>query len=164
MANNYMDAKLSKISDIEKSNPTVAGHRMEMTRWSLRPLTEATGIGAPHIANRMADYGIDPWWMSHEPWIVPEPFTPEAGELWSKDDIDYWIAALEAIIAEAHADPELVKSAPHRQPIAQVQGDVFEDPERWAMTWRAYLRKRAAAAGGASAAPQSAVATPEDRG
>ena len=29
----------------------------------------------------MADYGIDPWWMSHEPWVVPEPFTPEAGEM-----------------------------------------------------------------------------------
>ncbi len=59
-----------------------------MTRWSLGPLAEETGVGTAHFANRMADYGIDPWWMSHEPWIVPEPFTPEAGELWSKDDID----------------------------------------------------------------------------
>ncbi|MEO1104182.1 MAG: aminomethyl-transferring glycine dehydrogenase subunit GcvPB, partial [Pseudomonadota bacterium] len=164
VANNYMDAKLAKISDIEKSNPTVGGHRMEMTRWSLRPLTEATGVGAAHIANRMADYGIDPWWMSHEPWIVPEPFTPEAGELWSKEDIDYWIAALEVIIAEAHADPDMVKSAPHRQPVAQVDGSVFDDPDAWAMTWRAYLRKRQKAAGGAAAAPQSAVARPEGRG
>ena len=23
--------------------------------------------------------------------IVPEPFTPEAGETWSLEDIDYWI-------------------------------------------------------------------------
>ncbi len=73
------------------SNPDVTARRMEMTRWSLGPLTEETGVGTVDFANRMADYGIDPWWMSHEPWIVAEPFTPEAGELWSKEDIDLWI-------------------------------------------------------------------------
>lgn len=140
-ANNYMDAKLAKLRDVERSHPHLDGHRMEMTRWSLGPLKEATGVGTVDVANRMADYGVDPWWMSHEPWIVAEPFTPEAGELWSKEDIDYWIAVLERIIEEAHADPEMVRTAPHRQPVAQVRGEVFEDPAAWAMTWRAYLRK-----------------------
>ena len=156
VANNYMDARLGKVRDVAISNPDVAAPRMEMTRWSLGPLAEKTGVGAAHIANRMADYGIDPWWMSHEPWIVPEPFTPEAGELWSKEDIDTWIEVLETIIEEAHADPEMVKSAPHRQPIAQVQGEAFEDPAQWAMTWRAY-RKKKSAAEGAQTAGESAV-------
>ncbi|MGR3781295.1 MAG: aminomethyl-transferring glycine dehydrogenase subunit GcvPB [Albimonas sp.] len=163
VANNYMDARLRKVKDLEISNPGVDAPRMEMTRWSLRPLTEATGVGAAHIANRMADYGVDPWWMSHEPWIVAEPFTPEAGELWSREDIDYWIEVLETIIAEAHADPEMVKSAPHRQPVAQVQAEALEEPGGWAMTWRAHLRKRAAPAGGAGQ-PRSAVASAETRG
>ena len=162
VADTYTDAKLRKVRDVVISNPDVTVPRMEMTRWGLGPLAEKTGIGAPHIANRMADYGIDPWWMSHEPWIVPEPFTPEAGELWSKADIDEWIAVLETIIEEAHSDPDLVKNAPHRQPIAQVLGDVFEDPAQWAMTWRAYCRKREKS-GEASATPQSAVAAPETR-
>ena len=117
-----------------------------MTRWSLAPLHEETGIGTVEIANRMADYGIDPWWMSHEPWIVPQPFTPEAGELWSKEDIDLWIDVLAQIMQEARENPELVRTAPHNQPIAQVKGDAFEDPSKWAMTWRAYLRKRDQAA------------------
>lgn len=164
VANNYMDARLARLRGVERSHPTLAGHRMEMTRWSLGPLAEATGVGAADVANRMADYGIDPWWMSHEPWIVPEPFTPEAGELWSKDDIDYWLAALERIIEEAHADPELVRTAPHRQPVAQVQGAVLDDPDRWAMTWRAHRRKQAARRQGAASAPEQAVATPERRG
>jgi glycine cleavage system P protein (glycine dehydrogenase) subunit 2 len=147
VANNYMDKRLSQIPGLTKSNPDVAQHRMEMTRWSLGPLTEETGIGTVEFANRMADYGIDPFWMSHEPWIVAEPFTPEAGELWSKEDIDLWIDVIAQIAEEARTDPEMVKSAPHNQPVAQVKGDVFEDPAKWAMTWRAYKRKRAAEGG-----------------
>ncbi len=141
VANNYMDKKLSEIPGIAISNPDNTQYRMEMTRWSLGPLCEETGVGTVDFANRMADYGIDPWWMSHEPWIVAEPFTPEAGELWSKEDIDHWIGVLAQIAEEARTDPELVKTAPHNQAIAQVKGDAFEDPETWAMTWRAYQRK-----------------------
>ncbi len=144
VANNYMDKKLSEIPGLEISNPGVGKRRMEMTRWSLGPLAEETGVGTADFANRMADYGIDPWWMSHEPWVVAEPFTPEAGELWSKEDLDQWIGVIAQIAGEARTDPELVKSAPHNQPIAQVKGDVFEDPAKWAMTWRAYKRKAAA--------------------
>jgi glycine dehydrogenase subunit 2 len=141
VANNYMDKRLSEISGITMSNPDITANRMEMTRWSLAPLCEETGVGTVDVANRMADYGIDPFWMSHEPWIVAEPFTPEAGELWSKEDIDLWIDVIEKIADEARTDPEMVKSAPHNQPIAQVNGTVFEDPQKWAMTWRAYQRK-----------------------
>ena len=143
VANNYMDKRLSQIPGLAKSNPGVTQHRMEMTRWSLGPLAEETGVGTVDFANRMADYGIDPWWMSHEPWIVAEPFTPEAGELWSKEDIDLWIDVIAQIAEEARSTPDMVKSAPHNQPVAQVKGDVFEDPTQWAMTWRAYKRKKA---------------------
>ena len=145
VANNYMDKRLSEIPGLAVSNPDVAAGRMEMTRWSLGPIAEETGIGTVDFANRMADYGIDPWWMSHEPWIVAEPFTPEAGELWSKEDIDLWIDVVAKICEEARSDPEMVKSAPHNQAIAQVKGDAFEDPAKWAMTWRAWKRKQGAA-------------------
>ena len=106
--------------------------------------SEETGIGTVEVANRMADYGVDPWWMSHEPWVVPEPFTPEAGEMYGKEDLDYWLAVVAQIAEEARRDPDMVKSAPHRQPIAQIDGSGLDDPERWAMTWRAWRRKQAA--------------------
>ncbi len=141
VANNYMDKRLAEIPGLEISNPSINVWRMEMTRWSLGRLTEETGVTTVDFANRMADYGIDPYWMSHEPWIVAEPFTPEAGELWSKQDIDTWINVIAQIAAEARSNPELVKTAPHNQPIAQVKGDAFDDPAKWAMTWRAYQRK-----------------------
>lgn len=113
-----------------------------MTRWSLGPLKEETGVGTLDVQNRMVDFGVDAFWLSHEPWLVPEPFTPEAGELWSKEDLDYWVAVIERISEEAYSTPELVKSAPHNQTIHQVKYDGLEDPERWAMTWRAYVKKR----------------------
>ena len=141
LANNYMDHKLGRIRGLSRSNPGITRHRMEMTRWSLGQLKTDTGCGTVEVANRMADYGIDPWWMSHEPWIVPEPFTPEAGEMYSKEDLDYWIAVIAKISEEAYANPELVKSAPHKQAIAQIKGDALNDPAKWAITWRAYLRK-----------------------
>jgi glycine dehydrogenase subunit 2 len=141
LANNYMDRKLAEIPGLYRSHPDNRRWRMEMTRWGLGPLKEETGIGTVEFANRMADYGIDPWWMSHEPWVVPEPFTPEAGEMYSKEDIDTWIAVVAQIAREARETPDLVKTAPHRQAIAQIKGDVLDDPARWAMTWRAYLRK-----------------------
>jgi glycine dehydrogenase subunit 2 len=142
LANNYMDKKLGQIEGLARSNPQVKKWRMEMTRWGLGPLKEATGVGTVDVANRMADYGVDPYWMSHEPWIVPEPFTPEAGEMYSKQDLDEWIAVIEKIVGEARKDPEIVKTAPHRQPIHQIKTEALEDPKRWAMTWRAYKRKR----------------------
>ena len=141
LANNYMDSKLGRIRGLECSNSHIDAPRLEMTRWGLGPMKDETGVGTFDVANRMADYGIDPYWMSHEPWVVPEPFTPEAGEMYSKEDLDHWIAVIEEISAEAYNDPETVRTAPHRQAIHQVKGDVFDDPGKWAMTWRAYLRK-----------------------
>ena len=145
VANNYMDRRLSQIPGLAISNPDMSARRMEMTRWSLGPIAAETGVGTVDFANRMADYGIDPWWMSHEPWIVAEPFTPEPGELWSKEDIDLWIDVVAKVCEEARSDPGMVRSAPHSQAIAQVRGDAFEDPAKWAMTWRAWKRKQAGA-------------------
>ncbi len=141
LANNYMDQKLAGIRGLTRSNAANKQWRMEMTRWSLGTMKEETGVGTLDVANRMADYGIDPYWMSHEPWVVPEPFTPEAGEMYSKEDLDTWIAVIAQISEEAYATPELVRSAPHKQAIRQIKGDVLDDPTRWAMTWRAFLRK-----------------------
>ena len=95
---------------------------------------------------------------------MPEPFTPEAGELWSREDIDLWIDVVARIAEEARTDPEMVRAAPHEQPVAQVDGSVFEDPSRWAMTWRAYLRKHRGVRAGGAGTPASVVASPATRG
>lgn len=144
LANNYMETRLLKIRGVTKSFPELTAPRLEMTRYSLAKVTEDTGISVLDIQNRMVDFGVDAFWLSHEPWIVPEPFTPEAGELWSREDIDYWIDVLAAVIDEAYNDPETVRNAPHNQAIHRVDGSGADDPQRWATTWRAHLRKQTA--------------------
>ncbi len=99
-----MEARLLAIRGVTKSYPELTAPRLEMTRYSLGKVTEDTGVTVLDVQNRMVDFGIDAFWLSHEPWIVPEPFTPEAGELWSKEDIDYWIDVLAAVVAEAYED------------------------------------------------------------
>ena len=142
LANNYMDKRLGELPGVTKSHPHIDAWRLEMTRHSVEQVTKDTGCTVVDIANRMTDYGIDALWLSHEPWVVPEPFTPEAGELWSKEDIDYWIDVMARVIKEAYVEPQTVKTAPHKGAIHQLKTDGMEDPDRWATTWRAYQRKQ----------------------
>jgi glycine dehydrogenase subunit 2 len=146
IANNYMERRLLQVRGVTRSHPDATTPRLEMTRYSLETVARETGVTVFDVQNRMVDFGIDAFWLSHEPWLLPEPFTPEPGELWSKEDIDHWIDVLAHVIDEAYADPELVKTAPHNQAIHQVDGTHANDPERWATTWRAHRRKQAAAA------------------
>jgi glycine dehydrogenase subunit 2 len=141
LANNYMDLKLRQIRGVTRSHPNIEAWRMEMTRFSLEVLAEETGITCLDVQNRMVDYGVDAYWLSHEPWLVAQPFTPEAGETYAKEDIDYWIAVIAQVCHEAYTDPDLVRSAPHNQPIHQLRPEWLEDPANWAMTWRAHKRK-----------------------
>jgi glycine dehydrogenase subunit 2 len=147
LVNNYMERRLLRIRGVTRSHPHLTAHRLEMTRYSLGRLAEQTGVTAVDVQNRMVDFGVDAFWLSHEPWLVPEPFTPEAGEMWTKEDVDYWIDVLEHVCGEAYSDPDLVKTAPHNQVVHQLDPAGLDDPERWATTWRAYRRKRAADGG-----------------
>ena len=45
------------------------------------------------------------------------------------------------IAAEARTTPELVRGAPHRSSTHQIDAAALDDPDRWAMTWRAFKRK-----------------------
>jgi glycine cleavage system P protein (glycine dehydrogenase) subunit 2 len=141
LASNYVDAQLAKIRGVTRSHPRLTGPRMEMVRYSLETLTRETGVTAVDVQNRMTDFGIDAFWLSHEPWLVPEPFTPEVGEMWPKEDVDEWISVLRHVCAEAYEQPELVRNAPHNQVTHRVAGTRLDDPGYWATTWRAHRRK-----------------------
>ena len=142
LVNNYMEKEMLKIRGVTRSHPDIDGWRIEMTRYSLGQLYEDTGVTVADVANRMVDFGIDAPWMSHEPWLVPQPITPEAGEMWSKEDVDYWIAVLKQISDEAYSNPEIVKTAPHNQAVHRLGPESLDEPANWAMTWRAHQRKR----------------------
>ncbi|MDD2216508.1 MAG: aminomethyl-transferring glycine dehydrogenase subunit GcvPB, partial [Eubacteriales bacterium] len=99
--NNYLDKLLLEIKGV--SRPYAEGkRRMEQARYSLGKLQEDTGVGTEAVRYRLSDYGVQGYWMSHHPWIIPEPFTPEPCETYSKEDIEYWVAALRQVVEEAY--------------------------------------------------------------
>lgn len=81
------------------------------------------------------------YWQSHHPWIVPEPFTLEPTESFSKDDLDEFAAILKEISRECYEEPETIKSAPHNAPIHNTLLDEVMDFDKIAVTYR-QLRKR----------------------
>ena len=143
--NNYLEKKLLEIPGVVK--PYTVKRRVDQIRYSWQKLKEDVGVGTEDVERRMIDYGIQSYFLSHHPWVVPEPFTPEPCETYSKSDIDSWAAVLAQVAKEAYADPDLVRSAPHNSTIAKLDPAPLDDSKRWAMTWRAFLRKRSPTAG-----------------
>lgn len=138
--NNYMLKKLLEIRGL--SMPYAEGvPRMEQARLSWKELTDETGITTDDICRRIVDYGFQDYFASHHPRIVPEPFTPEPTETYSKDDIDEYVAAFRSIARECYDNPEIVKTAPHAAALAsQIHSEDLDDISRFATTLRAYRK------------------------
>lgn len=137
--NNYT---LKRVTDLAGADaPYAAGRRrIEQVRYSWEQLYRDTGVTSEDVTRRLADYGCH-LWQSHHPFIVPQPFTIEPTESYSKDELDEYIACLERVVAEAYSNPEIVKTAPHRSVVHKTDDSWFDDPAKWAVTWRAYLKK-----------------------
>ena len=144
--NNYLLKKLSEIPGVVVQYAQ-GKRRLEQVRYSWGKLKQDTGVGTEDVMRRMADFGLQHYWMSHPPWIVPEPFTLEPCESYSKDDLDEYIAVLRQISREAYQDPQFVKNAPHNSVVHKVPSPGIDEPERIAVTWRQYQRKKRTATG-----------------
>lgn len=139
--NNYLQKKIEAIPG-EVTRYAKGHRRLEEVRYSWEKLAQDTGVGTQDVNRRLADFGIEHYWMSHHPWVVPEPFTLEPCETLSKDDLDEYAAVLARISKEAYQDPELVKNAPHKSAVHKLANpQELDDPAKWATTWRAYLKK-----------------------
>ncbi|MDF2680953.1 MAG: glycine dehydrogenase subunit 2 [Brevibacillus sp.] len=101
-----------------------------------------TGVTTEDVQRRMADFGHH-YWTSHHPYVVPQPFTLEPTEAFSKTDLDEYVNAIAHISKEAYEKPEVVKTPPHASVVHRSDESVFDDPDQWAITWQAYLKKTA---------------------
>jgi len=137
--NNYLLKKVLEIPGV--SAPYARGkRRIEQVRYSWQRLTEETGVHSEELGLRAADFGVH-YWTSHHPFIVPEPCTLEPTESYSREELDEYAAILAHVAEEARTNPELVKTAPHNSTIHTIDHAPLDDPNQWAMTWRAYKRK-----------------------
>jgi glycine dehydrogenase subunit 2 len=137
--NNYLMHRILQIRGA--SAPYAAGRRrIEQARYSWQALSEETGVHSEEVGVRAADFGVH-YWTSHHPYVVPEPFTLEPTESYSRADLDEYAAILAQVADEAYRDPGHVRSAPHASTIHTIDHSVLDDPARWATSWRAYQRK-----------------------
>jgi glycine dehydrogenase subunit 2 len=73
----------------------------------------ATGITTLDIAKRLMDYGYHPPTI-YFPLVVPGALMVEPTETETREDLDRFVEALQAIVREARENPELLREAPHR--------------------------------------------------
>ena len=137
--NNYILKKLTSIQGVESPFPG-GKNRIEQVRYTWKKFNEETGVDIHDIILRMCDFGFH-LWTSHHPYVVPQPCTIEPTESYSKAELDEYLDGLKHIAEEARKEPDTVRHAPHNSVVHKIDESWFDDPEKWAITWRSYLKK-----------------------
>jgi glycine dehydrogenase subunit 2 len=113
---NYMMVKLRE-QGFELAFPNRrATHEFIVT---LKQQAKGLGITAMDFAKRLLDFGFHAP-TTYFPLLVPECLLIEPTETEDKQTLDNFIAAMSQIQHEAETDPELVKGAPHSQPVRRL--------------------------------------------
>lgn len=138
--NNYLFKRMMSIPGISAYYEDGNNQRVEQCRYTMEQVTKDTGITSGDVQRRMMDFGMH-FWTSHHPYYLPEPITLEPTESPSKKDIDEYVDTVAHIIQECYQTPDIVRTAPHRSTIHQVDERWMDDPDGWAITWKIYNRK-----------------------
>jgi len=93
-----------------------AGHEFVL---SLKKLKEETGVSAMDVCKRLLDKGFHAP-TAYFPALVPECLLIEPTETEARETLDAFVAAMQEILAEAHASPELVQGAPYTLPLRRL--------------------------------------------
>lgn len=109
---NYLMASLKKRGFDLAYPQRRATHEFIVT---LKRQARELGVTAGDFAKRLLDYNYHAP-TTYFPLLVPECLLIEPTETESKEELDGFVKAMAAILAEAKRDPELVKGAPHTQP------------------------------------------------
>ncbi|MDF2447324.1 MAG: glycine dehydrogenase (aminomethyl-transferring) [Moraxellaceae bacterium] len=81
--------------------------------------TKELGVSAMDFAKRLLDYGIHSP-TTYFPLLVPECWLIEPTETESVDELDAFVDALVKIREEARKTPDVVRGAPHTQPVRRL--------------------------------------------
>jgi glycine dehydrogenase subunit 2 len=113
---NYLMAKLTRLGYQAAFPNRRATHEFILT---LKKLKDETGVSTMDVAKRLLDYGYHAP-TTYFPLLVPECLLIEPTETESKEELDGFIAAMQKILAEAHATPDQVKGAPYTTPVRRL--------------------------------------------
>jgi glycine dehydrogenase subunit 2 len=110
---NYVRVKLQDIYKIPYNRH--CGHEFVLEGH----FADVPEVHALDISKRLMDYGIHPP-TNYFPLIVPEALMIEPTETEDKATLDNFIEVMKKIAAEAHENPDLLKSAPHTAPVSRL--------------------------------------------
>ena len=113
---NYLAARLRRAGFDLAYPQRRASHEFIVT---LAAQSRRFGVTAMDFAKRLLDHGMHAP-TTYFPLIVPECLLIEPTETESKEEIDAFVEAMAAILAEAASDPEAVKTAPHKLPLRRL--------------------------------------------
>ncbi|MEJ2059890.1 MAG: aminomethyl-transferring glycine dehydrogenase subunit GcvPB, partial [Gammaproteobacteria bacterium] len=82
---------------------------------TLKRQAKQQGVTAMDFAKRLLDFGIHAP-TTYFPLLVPECLLIEPTETEAREELDRFVDAMTAILAEAESDPDKVKGAPYTQP------------------------------------------------
>ena len=111
---NYLRNAIGQLLDLPYSTPTL--HEVV---FSDRSLERETGVKTLDVAKRLMDHGFHPPTV-YFPLVVHGALMIEPTETESREELDAFVEALEAICAEAHSEPETVKQAPWNTPVRRL--------------------------------------------
>ncbi|HUI96213.1 MAG TPA: aminomethyl-transferring glycine dehydrogenase subunit GcvPB [Xanthobacteraceae bacterium] len=93
--------------------------RINMHEFVCQGAIPGTPVRALDVSKRLLDYGFHPP-TNYFPLIVPEALMIEPTETEAKPTLDAFVAAMQAIAAEARREPALVTGAPHATPVRRL--------------------------------------------
>ncbi len=111
---NYVLARLRAAYDLPVDRRCM--HELVL---SARTLKREHGCTALDVAKRLMDYGFHPPTI-YFPLVVPEALMIEPTESETKETLDAFCDAMLAIAREAAEQPELLRQAPHGQPVQRL--------------------------------------------
>jgi glycine dehydrogenase subunit 2 len=114
LAANYVKSQVAGVLDVPFSR-----HCMHEFVASGASLKAETGIRTLDVAKRLIDLGYHPPTI-YFPLTVEEALLIEPTETESLETLDDFVGALRRIVDEAHADPDLLHSAPHSSPVRRL--------------------------------------------
>jgi glycine dehydrogenase subunit 2 len=124
---NYLKERLKGTYPLPYDRPCM--HEFVLSGGRLR---KEHGVHTLDVAKRLLDYGFHPPTI-YFPQIVDEAIMIEPTETESLADLDRFVAAMEAIAAEAVTDPALLHGAPYTTPVRRLdEARAVKQPDlRW---------------------------------
>jgi glycine dehydrogenase subunit 2 len=113
---NYLMTRLRQAGFTAAYPERRASHEFILT---LKGLSQQQGVSAMDVAKRLLDFGFHAP-TTYFPLLVPECLLIEPTETESRETLDAFVGAMGEILREASADPEKLRSAPHRMPVRRL--------------------------------------------